>query len=644
MIGPSTSPSKRSEPAPPATALPRRIIAWAALGVAVAVFAAFVPALEGAFLNYDDDRNFLHNTSYRGLAGPNIAWMFSTFHMGHYHPITWLTLGLDYVLWGMEPRGYHLTNNLLHALNAVLLFLIALRLLSAGLGGGGTRGGVVTAAAFSGLIFGLHPLRVESVAWLTERRDLVGALLLLATVLAYFRAVEPQRTSTARRLGLGLSLGLFIGSMMGKVSGMPLPLILLALDWYPLKRLTAARGASRAVDLFERWRPLVIEKLPFLLVAISFALVAAIGQAGQDWVYPLEMHGVTARVMQALYGLSFYLWKSLVPLDLLPLYELRFPMNPWEARFIIGAIATVILGAAVLALRKRWAGLVVAALAYAAFLAPVLGFVQNGPQIVADRYSYLAMMGFSIAAGGYLAQGHRRAGRAGRGVIIGAAACMLIVLASLTWRQCAVWDSSESLWSHVLARDPDCSLALNAEGGRLLDSQRPVEALAYIRRAVDNNPFSLAAQKNLRTIYAALGRMDEFRELLTIGAGSPDPQRAAEFEFHLGYLAFEQGRDGEAAGHFERCLSLTPRRAEAHLYWAIALERQSRADEAGSHYRAAARLKPRLPRGLAETARELVQQGRLDQAAGLAQTALKVDPRCDEARRVLADIAAAQPR
>ena len=667
------SPSSRAA----ASTVPVRVVLLTALLVAAIVFVAFIPALAGQFLNYDDDRNFTVNQDYRGLAPANLAWMFTTFHMGHYHPVTWLTLGLDYVLWGMNPFGYHLTNNLLHSIHAALVFLVALRLLQLSQGTPRTGAGraekgrkaegatvpgpasssspfrafrssetnVLLAAAAGALFFGLHPLRVESVAWLTERRDLVGALFLSLTVLAYLRGVDPGRAPRSRRRWLGASVVLYLLSMMGKVSGMPLPAVLLALDWYPLRRLPgSADGAGGIRPLLSRWRPLVIEKLPLFAVAFGFALVATIGQAGQDWIYPLSMHGMPARIMEAFYGLAFYLWKTLAPHGLLPIYELRFPMDPWQPRLVAAAIVVTLSAAAIAALRRRLPGLLVASLAYAAFLAPVLGLVQNGPQLVADRYSYLAMLGFSILAGGAWMRVLRSSSRVAAPIAVLASFAILASFSALAWRQCRVWRDPTTLWQYVLAQAPDTAMALNSEGGRLLNEQKPAAALPLVQRAVELAPYNLSAQHNLRTIYAALGRMDDFRRLLEAGSQSPEPLHAAEFQFHLGYLAFEQGRLDDAIASFGRTLESTPDRAEAHLYWALALERLSRGKEAEPHYRAAARLKPRLARGLADTAREAFLQGQTAQAAGMAQIALKVDPRCPEARTLMAEIAAQQAR
>src|SRR5213594_3953589 len=206
----------------------QRWVRWLApLLVALFTLAAFLPALQNQFVNWDDKDNFLDNPHYRGLGWTHLRWMWTT-HLGHYIPLTWMTLGLDYLIWGMNPTGYHLTNLLLHAANAVLVY----RLIVALVPGVGARAALVGALGFA-----IHPLRVESVAWATERRDVLSGLFYLATVLGYLRFAEAQREGRPWRGWLAASVGCFLLSLLAKAWGITLPLVLLALDVYPLRRL-----------------------------------------------------------------------------------------------------------------------------------------------------------------------------------------------------------------------------------------------------------------------------------------------------------------------------------------------------------------------------------------------------------------------
>src|SRR5262245_35809195 len=218
--------------------------------VPVAIFLltllAFVPALSGQFLNWDDDRNFVDNPSFRGLGWTQLKWMWTTTLMGHYIPLTWMTLGLNYVLGGMNPWGYHLGSMLIHSVNAVLFYFVARRLLAAA--GGAAGGSLRWGAAFAALLFGIHPLRFESVAWITERRDVLCGFFFLLAVLSYLRSVEADG---APRPWRALSLAAFTGALLSKAQALPLPLALLILDVYPLRRV---QGIG--------WRRVLVEKLP----------------------------------------------------------------------------------------------------------------------------------------------------------------------------------------------------------------------------------------------------------------------------------------------------------------------------------------------------------------------------------------------
>ena len=227
--------------APIARALPERWLPWLVpVLIALITFAAFLPALQNQFVNWDDKQNFLENPHYRGLAGAHLRWMWTTLHMGHYAPLTWMTLGLDYLLSGMNPLGYHLTSLLLHTTSAVVFFFLARRLLTLALPRASGRGHALTVSAgFAALVFAIHPLRVESVAWATERRDVLSGLFYLLTLLMYLRACE--RGAPGRR-SYWLSVALFGCALLSKSMAVSLPVVLLILEVYPLRRLGGSLG------------------------------------------------------------------------------------------------------------------------------------------------------------------------------------------------------------------------------------------------------------------------------------------------------------------------------------------------------------------------------------------------------------------
>ena len=216
------------------------------LSIVLAVVAVFAVGLRNEFVDWDDPANLLENQDYRGLGRAHLAWMFTTTLMGHYIPLTWLTFGLDYLLWGMEPAGYHFTNLVLHAANATLVYWLAKSLLAAARPRAGEYA-LRAGAAVAALFFAIHPLRAESVAWATERRDVLSGLLFLTCVLIYLRAAAAHAHS--RRRLLLLAIAAFALAMLAKSIVMTLPLLLLVLDWYPLRRLQVCHG-QRATGVF----------------------------------------------------------------------------------------------------------------------------------------------------------------------------------------------------------------------------------------------------------------------------------------------------------------------------------------------------------------------------------------------------------
>src|SRR5579862_3115769 len=238
MVSAPDSAHADTAPAPAAAPRARGGMRWMCCLVACAVVVAFAPVWNCDFVNWDDSINLLENPAYRGLSAAHLRWMFTTFRGGHYQPLSWVTLGFDYTLWGMQPRGYHLTNLLLHTANALLVFALARTLLRHAATPRAAEDSRLTfAAACAALVFAIHPLRVESVAWVTERRDVLSGFFLLLTVLAYVRmtdACRQERDAGGRwRVWYGVSLGTFILSLLSKAWGMTLPLVLIVLDVYP---------------------------------------------------------------------------------------------------------------------------------------------------------------------------------------------------------------------------------------------------------------------------------------------------------------------------------------------------------------------------------------------------------------------------
>lgn len=534
----------------------------------------FMPALAGGFIDWDDGSLLLRNPWYRGLAPVNLAWMFTTARMGHWMPVNWMSFGLDYVLWGMRPLGYHLTNVLLHAAAASLLYLVAERLLHAALPGRASsdpwlRAGALVAA----LAFGLHPLRVESVAWITERRDVLSGLFYLLTVWSYLRYVT-RRSARA----YWAATGCFALALMSKSITASLPAILILLDIYPLRRLGGTAGwlggAARGV-----W----LEKLPFVVLAGAAGVVAfwAISRGGG--LTPLGALGLPARAALSIYALGFYLWKSFWPAHLSPLYELALPVQPLEARFVWGALGVAVVTGAALFVRRRAPALLAAWAVFALTLVPVLGVAHNGYQVAADRYTYIAALPLAVLAGGAVARWRRRAFWP---AVIGLAA-----LAALTWMQIPVWRSDESVWRHAVALDPASGVARSNLGAALTGQRRYEEATRELERAVALRPRYAEAWNNLGLALAPQpGRLPEaaerFRRALAVRP------RFGEAWNNLGVTLAMQGQGEAAIEAFARATAADPTSAEARNNLGLALAGQGRVGEAALEFRRALALDP----------------------------------------------------
>jgi len=411
------------------------------------VFASFLPTLGSDFVAWDDDLNFTENPYYRGLSPAHLRWMLTTLHGGHYQPLSWITLGLDYVVWGMNPVGYHLTNLLIHAANAVLCYqVIAALLARTSRAGDGDR----MAAAVGALFFAIHPLRVESVAWASERRDVLSGFFYLLAVLGYVRMQDGVRVRW-----FVVSLGAFVLSLLSKAWGITLPVVLLALDWYPLRRNLRGR--------------VLLEKVPYALIALGFGVLAFRAQAPVEAMRTLAQHGTVARAAQAAYGLCFYLGKTIVPRALSPLYLLELQLDPTRPRYVLAIAGVLGVTGILIGLRRRVPGLLTAWVCYVAIVSPVLGFVQTGPQIAADRYTYLACLPWAVVVAGGLAvlRAARVEGRlpvAGWYAALGATAVTLVVFGALTFEQTRIWKDSRTLWEHVLRIDPTNYVAYTNRG------------------------------------------------------------------------------------------------------------------------------------------------------------------------------------
>jgi hypothetical protein len=490
---------------------------WIApLAVAVLTATGFAPAVTGSFLNWDDNVNFLENLSYRGLGASQVRWAFTSTLFGHYIPLTRLSWCINYALGGLNPAGYHLVNVLLHAGNAVLFFFVVRRLLAAATAGDGQEGRraleISAAAAVAALVFGLHPLRVEPVAWISGRADvLCGTFALLATW-AYLKAVEangPARPGLVLAAAAGLA-----AAILSKGSALPLPAALLLLDVYPLRRLHRL-GA---------WT-LVREKLPLLLVALAGTLTVALALRHGAVLTGSRDYGLLARVTVAAYSFVVYPLRFVWPSSLSPLYEMPARVSPFEVKFGLGLLACVVVTALLVGLRRRWPAGLAAWTFSALLLAPTSAAIRLGADLAPDRYSYLSGLSLAALAGGGALAVIRlvQSGRLSRVPGRMAALAALVVVAGFgvtSWSFADVWRQSETLWRWAVEVDPTCSICHGKLGESVLEGSsgpaRLVEAEQLFRRAIALRPDLPDAYFNLGTTLVVQGRYAEAEEPLRI--------------------------------------------------------------------------------------------------------------------------------
>src|SRR5229473_1347547 len=554
----------------------QRLGRWLPSLTAVLAFLAFLPALKATFVNWDDEASFLTNTAYRGFGWAELRWMLTTTFLGHWSPLTWMTWSLNYVTGGLEPWGYHLGNLLLHSANVALLWLVARRLLAIASGAPITSSTIASGATIAALVWGLHPLRAEAVAWASARRDVLCGLFYLLAVLAYLRGVA--RGAGIERRWWALSLAAFSAALSSKTIAMTLPLTLLLLDVYPLRR----RGLG--------WWILAREKLPYAMLAAAAGVVAFVARQEGGNITAYAQYGVGARLALATYTVWFSWWKSLWPAGLSPMYELPQRVDLSQARFLGALLAMAALTATLALLRRRWPAGLAAWAQSVIVLVPISGVVHSGNQLAADRYSYLSGLGFAVLAGAGLVWALRHAaGRPARRWVHPlawvSAALVVVALGVAAREQAAIWKDSETLWRRAVEVDPTCSLC----------------------------------ESNLGRVVARPGRFADAETL--------HPDRAASRNA-LGVALASQGRDREAEAEFQEAARLSPRLVDAPANLGVLYTRHGRFGEAIVPLRRAlaldrgrAGVRAELGRALRGRAIELAREGRLDEAAGLWQEA-----------------------
>ena len=436
----------------------KKIALLLGLALFIITFSTFRPALLHDFV-WDDSLAIVANTNIRGFTAENLLWAATTRFAGHYQPLSWLTLMMDYEIWGMQAYGFHLSNIIIHALNAVLLFMLVIISISVYnqrfplsedvSSHHDTRGRVILLWSFLAVLFyALHPLRVESVVWATERRDVLSIFFILGSLIFYFRHLQRQSPGTFS-IHYFLCLLAFFLSLLCKAWAITYPVVLILTDLVLANKGPVIRQALTSART----------KLPFFLLSLIFAFLAYTAQSGAGAVISWEKMGLVERLLQSAHGFNMYLVKTVYPFNLSPLYSLaqtNFFQPYFYCHFVI---ALILLSTCILSWKKTRLPLLLFTL-YLVILSPVIGITQSGPQYMADRYSYFALILFSltiaISASRLLHREVNNSVRVPRTVYVtlSLGAIIVVALSLRTSDQIKIWKNEETLWTHAIDVDP----------------------------------------------------------------------------------------------------------------------------------------------------------------------------------------------
>jgi tetratricopeptide (TPR) repeat protein len=559
--------------------------------VVVIAFIFHAPALKNGFVNWDDGIYVYENGMIQSLQPDSCRWMLTSFHATNWHPLTWLSHAVDRVFFGLHPRGHHLTSILLHGCNTLLVLLLAIVLClkaqarpqaPAASENPALPVQALIAGCVTAVLFGVHPLRVESVAWIAERKDVLCAFFFLLTLLSYCLFVSCA-DAKKRAVWFATGIALAAAALMAKPMAVTLPFILLLLDIYPFKRFPLPGGTHQNAKV-------VLEKIPFLLLSGISAILTVMAQRAGGAFESLERLPFHLRLANALYAPLFYLGKMVWPAQLVPYYPFPKTVYFFDLAYYCIAII-VVLGITGWCIRLWQRGnclLLTAWTYYLITLSPVVGIIQVGSQAAADRYTYLPSVSIFLLAGAGIAKlCVRFAGRKNLIVAGGLLAALLAAaLGQRTIAQSAVWQDSESLWTYVIKAFPGRVPVAHNNLGVLYDGRGLHDkALEEYEKAIAINPAFADARANLGVAYKRRGNyekaIEEYQKAL---AANPN---MAEARTNLGLAYYHQGRYDKAVAEYQKALNIDPLLAAAYYNLGLAYIAQGLDDQALEAYKKA---------------------------------------------------------
>lgn len=590
--------------------------------LAVGTAALYSPVLHHPFVDFDDQYYVTNNAGiHAGLTWKTFIWSFNAGYAQNWHPLTWLSHALDCQLYGLNPGGHHFTNLLLHVANVLILFLLLLRVT-----------GATGRSLFVAALFALHPLNVESVAWVAERKNVLSTLFFLLALGAYgWYARSPN---LKRYVALVV---LFVLGLAAKPMVITLPFVLLLLDFWPLKRIQGwsqspppnRQGARREKEEFNRltaepdfsftqasFSHLVLEKLPLLAFCAGSAVLTIIAERAVA-IESLQQFPLAIRVENAIYAYAMYLWKAFWPTRLAVYYPHPGGALPqWQ----VGLAAMLLVSISALVWQQRFVRqyLVIGWLWYLGTLVPVIGLVQVGDQAMADRYAYVPLIGIFVMTVWSAADwaDHAKVNTQLRTV---AAIVILAVLSFLTWRQIGYWRSEYDLWSHDLEVAPDNALGISNFGDALNKMGRPEEAVPFLQKSARLIPADPVRHGNLAVALVQCDRLqDSIPEYETAISLASDPAMQSHYYESLAAVYDALEDYPKVRESYQHALKVTPQRNSDMVQWLT----QSVAAQ------------PSPPRYV-QLGILLQETGRLSEARAAYEQALKLDPTLNAATESL---------
>jgi protein O-mannosyl-transferase len=578
----------------------RNLIYYIASAVALATLLVYLSTLQNAFVEWDDPSYIVKNPNIRSLNLALLKWAFFGFHVSNWHPLAWLSHAIDYWAWGLNPVGHHLTSIVIHAINTFVVVLLVFKLLDVvpkpihrnNEARSLSDRRIFITAVTTGLLFGLHPLHVESVAWISERKDLLCALFFLLSILKYIQYAK--RLLNESVLGKNISQQVFNKnyvltfiffslSLLSKPMAITLPIVLLLLDWYPLDRIR-----------FQSYKALLIEKVPFFILSLFSAVLTILAQKSGGAIATIEEFPLSVRVIVGVKTLIVYLWKMIYPLNLIPFYPYPQDASLFSLKYISAIVLVIVISSICLIDWKRKIWLSVWAY-YVVTLLPVLGIVQVGSQSMADRYTYLPSLSIFIAIGigvAWVAEKLLK-GRGLSSVILAGSALLTLslIMSYLTIKQISIWKNSYSLWSYVIKKEPgQVPQAYFSLGTVFLEKEELDSALAYYSKALELNPKYVEAYENRGYIYEKMGR---FYEAASDYSKSIDlrPSRYQAYYNRAGVFS-KMGSPESALADYDKVIDLDPTNYNTFNNRGIIMYSTGRMDMALSAYNQAIALDP----------------------------------------------------